>query len=74
MPSKGEDPDFAAARAGRDDVLTRFSDFVERALVEGDEHVFEAVGQSLLELLVSYPNLRRALRDRLGPNAKRLIP
>lgn len=61
------------ARAGHSDVLTRFAEFVERALVEGDEHVFEAVAQSLLEPLATYPTLQGALRSKLGPRAKVLV-
>ncbi|MGA7993005.1 MAG: hypothetical protein WCC53_16375 [Thermoanaerobaculia bacterium] len=58
---------------GHPEVVDRVLTFAERALVEGDEGVLEAIGQSLLEPMEDRPTLHQYALQKMGPKLRALV-
>lgn len=58
---------------GHSEVVDRALAFAERAVTEGDDGVFEAIAQSLLEPMEDRPKLRQYALQRLGPRLRALV-
>lgn len=58
---------------GQFETVDRMLAFAEKALGEGDEDVFAAIGQSFIEPIEVRPLLRQYVKPRAGPNVRALM-